>query len=104
MSLPLVVFLDLLCIAVGLNVFAWFHHVRDAYFPRETAEVDPVVLITPSPAPTPVPESTPTPVPEDDEPERVYSGPIGAPMFPLRSPTWRGKGCPAMSRISIFPI
>ena len=74
MSLPLVVFLDLLCIAVGLNVFAWFHHVRDAYFPRETAEVDPVVLITPSPAPTPVPESTPTPVPEDDEPERVYSG------------------------------
>ena len=74
MSLPLVIFLDLLCIAVGLNVFAWFHHVRDAYFPRETAEVDPVVLITPSPAPTPVPASTPTPVPEDDEPERVYSG------------------------------
>ena len=64
--------LDALCIAVGLNVFAWFHHVRDYYFPTETAEAAPITLITPTPQPTPAPETTPEA--EATEPPRVYSG------------------------------
>ena len=68
------VLLDLLCIAVGLIVFAWFHHVRDAYFPDEVIIAEPVILTTPEPTLAP----TSTPLPENDstaeEPVREYSG------------------------------
>ena len=78
MSVPVMVLLDMLCIAVGLLVFAWFHHVRDAYFPSGTVNTDPVVLITP----TPVITATPTPEPVTDthveEPVHEYSGMWGA--------------------------
>ena len=72
MSVPAMVLLDMLCIAAGLLVFAWFHHVRDAYFPSGTTA--PVILITPTPEIT----GTPTPEPEEavpsEEPVREYSG------------------------------
>lgn len=76
MSIAAMVGLDVLCIILGLNIFAWFHHVRDSIFPKVT---EGVMLMIPS---TPEPQATPTPVPrqqeetQTDEPEpvRQYSG------------------------------
>lgn len=62
--------LHVLCIAGGLLVFAWFHHVRDFYKPA-AAQTPPVVLITPSPEPTPTPEAVASVSPEETPPEAV---------------------------------
>ena len=68
MSVPAMIALDVLCIGLGLNIFAWFHHVRDYYFPPEA---DPGVTLmipaTPTPVPSPAPESSQAPV-------KQYSG------------------------------
>ena len=73
MSIAAMVGLDVLCIILGLNIFAWFHHVRDYYFPPEAK---PVELVIPD---TPAPEATPKPTPQTqiDEPARTYSGTWG---------------------------
>ena len=63
-GVPAMIALDLLCIAVGLLTFAYFHHVRDFLFPP-TAE--PVVLSTPVPA-APSIEYTPEPARADSTP------------------------------------
>ena len=61
--------LDVLCIILGLNVFAWFHHVRDYYFPKETPAVELMIPATPEPQATPAPAA-----PEQSEPVKEYSG------------------------------
>ena len=61
MSAPAVIALDLLCIVIGLNVFAYFHHVRDYLHPAQAA---PVTLITPAP-----PSAAPTEKPSEPEAE-----------------------------------
>lgn len=86
MSVAKMVLLDLLAIAVGLNVFALFHHVLDYYgIHPGGANETPVVLATLPPLATPVPvavtsapdtenggeSAEPTPEPT---PARVYSG------------------------------
>lgn len=66
MSVPALIAVHLLCIGLGLIVFAYFHHVRDYYAPAP-AQFAPVSLITPSPVPSPTadpavsegPEATP---------------------------------------------
>ena len=73
MSVPAMIALDALCIIIGLNVFAWFHHVRDAYFPKEAAIVEPLALATPTTAPTREPEAT-ADAQAEPEPVREYSG------------------------------
>ena len=76
MSIPAVVGLDLLCIALGLNVFAWFHHVRDYCFPQQTDAVELMIPATPEPQSTPTPAAQPSgePTPGEPEPVRQYSG------------------------------
>lgn len=72
MSVGAMVALDLLCIVIGLNVFALFHHVLHFNKP-----VEPVVLATiaPQPTPAPTPETGAEPsVEPSEEPHRVYNG------------------------------
>ena len=70
MPLPGLIAVHVLCIAVGLLVFAYFHHVRDYLTP---APSPPVSLYTPAPLTTPTPaaanetasgENTPQPTTE----------------------------------------
>lgn len=81
------VVLDLLAIAVGLNVFAIFHHVLDYWGVRIGEKtIEPIVLATLPPEPTPdaLPTAEPQPIEATPEPEaeptpeptpsRVYSG------------------------------
>lgn len=80
MSVGSMIFLDLLVIAVGLLVFALFHHVLPHYgLLGEKSE--PVVLVTLAPQPTPTPAAAEEPEqPEQEEPvaeaepEPVYTG------------------------------
>ncbi len=78
LRLPVVILLDLLCIALGLNAFAWVHIVRPYY---SAAKTEPVALVLTTPAPTaaPSPEDTEAALPEETEevPQRVYTGPWG---------------------------
>ena len=78
LRLPVVMALDLLCIALGLNAFAWVHIVRPYY---GAAKTEPVALVLTTPAPTaaPSPEDTEAALPEETEevPQRVYTGPWG---------------------------
>lgn len=84
MSVGAMIALDLLAIAIGLNVFALFHHVLPHYgILRGGDEAAPVVLATLAPQPTPAAEQTPPPAeetasieePEETpEPVRVYFG------------------------------
>lgn len=62
MSIAGMIACDLLFIAVGLNVFALFHHVLNFQ-----PEVTPVALATPAPLSTPSP--TPAPQPDGETPE-----------------------------------
>jgi len=78
MSVGKMVFLDLLAIAVGLNVFALFHHVLPHYG-LLVEKSEPVVLVTLAPQPTavpvtPAPESETVDEPVEEEPEPVYTG------------------------------
>ena len=72
--------LDLLAIAVGLLVFALFHHVLPHYGLLGGGKSEPVVLVTLAPQSTPVSTPAPaaeaeqTPPAETPEPARVYSG------------------------------
>ena len=83
------ILLDVLAIAVGLVVFALFHHVLPTYYGLFTEKTEPVVLMTLPPQPTPEPAAAPageTENGEQDEPEtpeepeatpesvRVYNG------------------------------
>ena len=72
MRVPVMVGLDLLAIVIGLNVFSWFHHVRDAYFPREPKQQEMVVLTTPVPTAAPAPAVEPSG--ETPAPSPVYTG------------------------------
>lgn len=78
LRLPVMILLDLLCIALGLNAFAWVHIVRPYY---SAAKTEPVALVLTTPAPTaaPSPEETDAALPEETEelPQRVYTGPWG---------------------------
>lgn len=78
MSLPAVIALDLLCIALGLNAFAYFHIVRPYYGAANTEPV-PLILSTPAPTAATAEESGPDAMPEETEevPQRVYTGPWG---------------------------
>ena len=69
------VIVDLLCNIVGLNIFAYFHHVRDFLNPPE---VRPVVLYTPAPSVAPEISSEPVQTPEEIEPEQIPSRPVTA--------------------------
>lgn len=73
LKIPVLVLIDVLCIGIGLNVFALFHHVLPFYVYRQ--DVSPTVLPTVSAAPaqTPAPVSDPqvtlTPEQEPEVPE-----------------------------------
>lgn len=78
-GVPGMILLDLLCIGVGLNLFAYVHFVREYY---STPKPKPVLLALATPAPTPAPTAAPgeeTEAPEETEsvPARVYTGPWG---------------------------
>ena len=77
-SLPVVIALDLLCIALGLNAFAWFHIVRP-YTSAVSSEPVPLILSTPAPTAAPSPEEAEAAIPGETEevPQRVYTGPWG---------------------------
>ena len=53
------ILLDVLAIAVGLVVFALFHHVLPTYYGLFTEKTEPVVLMTLPPQPTPEPAAAP---------------------------------------------
>lgn len=79
MKLPVVILLDLLCIGLGLNAFAYVHIVKPYY---STPAPEPVPMILSTPAPTeapPAPEPVTEEAPEETEevPQRVYTGPWG---------------------------
>lgn len=79
MRLPVVILLDLLCIGIGLNAFAYVHIVRPYY---STAKKEPVQLILATPAPTEAPPAEQRgsdELPEETEtvPQRVFTGPWG---------------------------
>ena len=79
MRVPVMILLDLLCIAVGLNAFAYLHIVRPYYSTANTESV-PLILSTPAPTAAPAfPEPEPEEQPEETEavPARVYTGPWG---------------------------
>ncbi|MGX8692968.1 MAG: phosphodiester glycosidase family protein [Clostridia bacterium] len=79
MRLPVVILLDLLCIALGLNVFAYIHIVRPYYNPAKTEPV-PLLLSTPAPVETTPAEPEPAQEPPEqteEVPQRVYTGPWG---------------------------
>ena len=67
-SVPGMIALDLLCIILGLNIFAYFHHVRDYLHPAQAA---PVALITPAPATVP-PSTQPS---EEESPQETAADP-----------------------------
>ena len=68
-SVPVMIGIDLLCIIVGLNVFALFHHVLDFYFPRES-ESSPIILVSPV-STEKVPNTAPDTASIDTKPETV---------------------------------
>ena len=78
-SLPVVIALDLLCIALGLNAFAWFHIVRP-YTSAVSSEPVPLILSTPAPSAPPSAEQNGADAPAEETqelPQRVYTGPWG---------------------------
>ncbi|MBQ7474149.1 MAG: phosphodiester glycosidase family protein [Oscillospiraceae bacterium] len=80
MSVGRMIFYDLLAIAVGLNVFALFHHVLPHYG-LLVEKSEPVALVTLAPQPTPatlLPEELPPEEQQEEQPaveeEPVYTG------------------------------
>lgn len=63
------ILLDVLAIAVGLVVFALFHHVLPTYYGLFTEKTEPVVLMTLPPQPTPEPAAAPAGETENGEPD-----------------------------------